>query len=80
MLGLKAWATTNTHVVLNVKAEQGVAVYNFSPTQNSGGRSRGRGRRMSESEASLVFTVNSRTARVPQRNHVSKRQKQTNTI
>jgi hypothetical protein len=39
----------------------------------------GRGRRISEFEASLVYKVNSRTARAIQRNPVSKKQnKQTN--
>jgi hypothetical protein len=37
--------------------------------------SRGRGRRISESEASLVYKVNSRTVRAIQRNPVSKKQK-----
>jgi hypothetical protein len=35
----------------------------------------GRGRRISEFEASLVYRVSSRTARAPQRNPVSKNQK-----
>jgi hypothetical protein len=35
----------------------------------------GRGRRISEFEASLVYRVNSRTARATQRNPVSKKQK-----
>jgi hypothetical protein len=38
----------------------------------------GRGRRISEFEASLVYKVSSRTARAIQRNPVSKKQKQTN--
>jgi hypothetical protein len=38
----------------------------------------GRGRRISEFEASLVYKVSSRTARATQRNPVSKKQKQTN--
>jgi hypothetical protein len=38
----------------------------------------GRGRRISEFEASLVYRVSSRTARATQRNSVSKKQKQTN--
>ena len=36
-----------------------------------------RGRWISEFEASLVYRVSSRTARAIQRNHVSKKQKQT---
>jgi hypothetical protein len=36
----------------------------------------GRGRRISEFEASLVYRVSSRTARATQRNPVSKNQKQ----
>jgi cytidylate kinase len=36
----------------------------------------GRGRQISEFEASLVCRVSSRTARVTQRNHVSKQQQQ----
>jgi hypothetical protein len=38
----------------------------------------GRGRRISEFEASLVYRVSSRTARATQRNPVSKSKKQTN--
>jgi hypothetical protein len=37
---------------------------------------RGRGRRISEFEASLVYRVSSRTARAIQRNPVSKNQKE----
>jgi hypothetical protein len=37
----------------------------------------GRGRRISEFEASLVYTVSSRTARAIQRNPVSKKQNKT---
>jgi hypothetical protein len=44
----------------------------FNP---STGRGRGRGRRISEFEASLVYRVSSRTARATQRNPVSKSQK-----
>jgi hypothetical protein len=36
----------------------------------------GRGRRISKFEASLVYRVNSRTAKATQRNPVSKKQKQ----
>jgi hypothetical protein len=36
----------------------------------------GRGRQISEFEASLVYRVNSRTAKATQRNPVSKKQKQ----
>jgi hypothetical protein len=43
-------------------------------SQHSGGR----GRQISEFEASLVYKVSSRTARAIQRNPVSKNQKQTN--
>jgi hypothetical protein len=39
----------------------------------------GRGRRISEFEASLVYKVSSRTARAIQRNPVSKQQQQTKT-
>jgi hypothetical protein len=42
--------------------------------QHSGGR----GRQISEFEASLVYKVSSRTARATQRNPVSKKQKQKN--
>ena len=42
-------------------------------SQHSGGR----GRRISEFEASLVYRVSSRTARATQRNPVSKTNKQT---
>jgi hypothetical protein len=38
----------------------------------------GRGRRISEFEASLVYRVSSRTARATQRNSVSKKQKNKN--
>jgi hypothetical protein len=38
----------------------------------------GRGRQISEFEASLVYRVSSRTARATQRNPVSKTNKQTN--
>jgi hypothetical protein len=38
-------------------------------------RGRGRGRRISEFEASLVYRVSSRTARTIQRNPVSKKKK-----
>jgi hypothetical protein len=38
----------------------------------------GRGRRISEFEASLVYRVSSRTVRATQRNPVSKNKKQTN--
>jgi hypothetical protein len=41
--------------------------------------SRGRGRQISEFEASLVYKVSSRTARATQRNPVSKKQKQNKT-
>jgi hypothetical protein len=38
----------------------------------------GRGRQISELEASLIYRVSSRTARVIQRNPVSKKQNKTN--
>jgi hypothetical protein len=44
-----------------------VVVHTFNP-------SRGRGRRISEFKASLVYKVSSRTARATQRNPVSKNQ------
>jgi hypothetical protein len=44
---------------------------NFSPLEHSGGR----GRWISEFEASLVYKVSSRIARATQRNLVSKNQK-----
>jgi hypothetical protein len=40
-----------------------------------GGRGRGRGRQISEFEASMVYTVGFRTARATQRNTVSKQNK-----
>jgi hypothetical protein len=43
-----------------------------------GGRGRGRGRWISEFEASLVYKVSSRTARAIQRNPVSKKKKNNN--
>jgi hypothetical protein len=51
----------------------GVVAHTFNPTQHSGGR----GRRISEFEASLVYKVSSRTAWAIQRNLVLKN-KQTN--
>jgi hypothetical protein len=50
-----------------------VVAYAFNPS-NSGGR----GRQISEFEASLVYKVSSRTARATQRNPVSKKQKTKN--
>jgi hypothetical protein len=47
----------------------GVVAHAFTPTRG------GRGRRISEFEASLVYRVSSRTARATQRNPVSKNQK-----
>jgi hypothetical protein len=47
----------------------GVVVHAFNPSKG------GRGRRISEFEASLVYKVSSRTARATQRNPVSKNQK-----
>jgi hypothetical protein len=43
--------------------------------KNQTNKKRGRGRRISEFEASLVYRVSSRTARTIQRNPVSKNQK-----
>jgi hypothetical protein len=45
------------------------------PALWGGGMGGGRGRRISEFEASLVYKVSSRTARALQRNPVSKNQK-----
>jgi hypothetical protein len=50
--------------------QPGVVVHAFNPSTW-----RGRGRRISEFKASLVYKVSSRTARAIQRNHVSKIQK-----
>jgi hypothetical protein len=47
----------------------------FMPLIPAHGSSRGRGRQISEFEASLVYRVSSRTARAIQRNLVSKNQK-----
>jgi hypothetical protein len=44
-----------------------------------GGRGRGRGRWISEFEASLVYKVSSRTARITQRNPVSKKKEKSKT-
>jgi hypothetical protein len=54
--------------LLKVMWEPGVVVHAFN---NLGGR----GRRISEFEASLVYKVSSKTARAIQRNPVSKNQK-----
>ena len=48
-----------------------VVAHAFNPSAGGGG---GRGRRISELEASLVYKVSSRTARATQRNPVSKNQ------
>jgi hypothetical protein len=48
-----------------------VVAHPFNPSIHSGGR----GRRISEFEASLVYKVSSRTVRAIQRNPVSKKQK-----
>jgi hypothetical protein len=50
--------------------ELGVVAHTFNP-EHSGGR----GRRISEFEASLVYRVSSRTARATQRNPVSEKKK-----
>jgi hypothetical protein len=52
----------------------GVVAHAFNPSQHSGGR----GRQISEFEASLVYKVSSRTARAIQRNPVSKNQTKPN--
>jgi hypothetical protein len=54
-----------------------VVAHAFNPsTQHSGGR----GRRISEFEASLVYKVSSRTARAIQRNPVFKKKKKEFTV
>jgi hypothetical protein len=50
------------------KKKLGVVAHAFNP-------SRGRGRWISEFEASLVYKVSSRTARATQRNRVSRKKK-----
>jgi hypothetical protein len=50
--------------------EPGMVVHAFNPSTWEG-----RGRRISEFEASLVYKVSSRTARAIQRNPVSKKKK-----
>jgi hypothetical protein len=58
-----------------------VAHVNNSGIQKGNGGSQhsgGRGRQVSEFEASLVYKVSSRTARAIQRNPVSEKNKQTN--
>jgi hypothetical protein len=53
-----------------------MVINTFSPsTQGWGGWGRGRGRQISEFEASLAYRVNSRKARATQRNLVSKNQR-----
>jgi hypothetical protein len=63
-------------MVKNAKLSWAVVVQDFNPSTWSGGR----GRQISEFEASLVYRVSSRSARATQRNPVSKNKtnKQTN--
>ena len=56
-------------------AGRGMVAHAFNPSTREGGR----GRRISEFEASLVYRVSSRTARAIQRNPVSKKQNQNKT-
>ena len=56
-------------MIKNKMVEPGVVAHAFNP-EHSGGRGRG----ISEFEASLVYKVSSRTARAIQRNPVSKNQ------
>jgi hypothetical protein len=60
-------------VPLRSSERPGVLVHTFNPSTWEGGR----GRQISEFEASLVYRVSSRTARVIQRNPVSKKQNKT---
>jgi hypothetical protein len=55
---------------IEIADSQAVVAHAFNP-QHSGGR----GRQISEFEASLVYRVSSRTARATQRNPVLKNQK-----
>jgi hypothetical protein len=59
---------------LKKKNKPGVVAHTFNPSTLGG-----RGRRISEFEASLVYKVSSRTARAIQRNPVSKKTKQNKT-
>jgi hypothetical protein len=58
---------TMAQVVLKFKFSQAVVAHAFNPRTWGG-----RGRWISEFEASLVYRVSSRTTRTIQRNHVSK--------
>jgi hypothetical protein len=55
--------------------EQGLEIQSRRAVVAQSQHSGGRGRRISEFEASLVYRVSSRTARATQRNPVSKNQK-----
>ena len=68
-----AGAISHPHTIFKVKIlpkVPGMVAYAFNPSTR-----RGRGRWISEFEASLVYKVSSRTARDIQRNPVSKNQK-----
>jgi hypothetical protein len=71
--GVSETATVYLHITINKSKKkisiysQAVVVHAFN-SQHLGGR----GRQMSEFEASLVYRVSSRTARTIQRNPVSK--------
>jgi hypothetical protein len=60
---------------LNILTEPGVVAHAFNPSTLGG-----RGRQISEFEASLIYRVSSRTARATQRNPVSKKNKKTNIL
>jgi hypothetical protein len=60
-------------IPLTIDSKPGMMDHPFKP-QHSGGR----GRQISESQASLVYKVSSRTARAIQRNPVLKKQNKTN--
>jgi hypothetical protein len=55
-------------VIFSKWLKPGMVAHTFNPSTHSGGR----GRRISEFEASLVYKVSSRAARAIQRNPVSK--------
>jgi hypothetical protein len=57
----------------NVSFCQAMVTHAFNPSIGAGG---GRGRQISEFQASLVYKVSSRIARTTQRNPVSKRKKE----
>ena len=65
--------TETAHIpfpINNKDLKLGVVAHAFSPSHSGG-----RGRQISEFEASLVYRVSSRTARATQRNPVSKKKK-----